>query len=393
MHGASLAEEEDSQEPNFFLNAIHDQSSTWNAYYRSQEINIPMTKQDFLTPCYDFFIKVMQEYADDETNFSGEITRARFLNDIQPLIDTLFVHLNRYYYLLDLYGRTCYGVNDVKPEGDFPEEYQAYVRTIKNECRYLSLLILKHCYWGGGDCYIVGDEQHFDDVNAWEKKYLTSIPHLPDVNIPFTPPAIYRTLSENATNQFAIKFSYYEPDKMFNHMVFSYTNMLANLHLYINKIPLREEASGRSPLQVDEIDNQLAAALIIQQQDEWSKIIQLTINELTLPNCLGYFGTAAGFKTSNFSSRQLALLNYFSGDLMNMPENAPDTELTSADSAKESTDIRENGIDEGADTSESTTAPARLLPPLFVLGLWLLNLLFSGSTRRNKQTSTPPGNS
>ena len=176
-------------------------------------------------------------------------------------------------------------------------------------------------------------------------------------------------------------------------MVFSYTNMLANLHLYLNKIPLREEASGRSPLQVDEIDNQLAAALIIQQQDEWSKIIQLTINELTLPNCLGHLGSAAGFKTSNFSSRQLALLNYFSGDLMNMPENAPDTELTSADTAKESTDIRENGIDEGADTSESTTAPARLLPPLFVLGLWLLNLLFSGSTRRNKQISTPPGNS
>lgn len=377
---------EDTRDCNFFVHNIQGEVNTWNNVYRDMSIEPRVADTQFLESYKQFYKKELHEYV---TKYHSENVDA-LLAELEPGIDTVFTHLNSYYSMLEYYGQVCFGVSPETPGENIPDEYFAYIETIQNECRYLAMLILRHCGWGGGDNSLIGTEEHFDRIAEWCEKHLAPIPHLPS---PQTDPTIARIaskLSENDMTQSAISFSMYEPEKLVVAQAFAYTNLLANMHLYVYSCPLRETIDDTPDNFGSKLDYSLAAALIIRQQDEWSKLMHFCFLEFFVPDCFGFSGNASGVLTEAFINRQLALLNYISGNLFYPmeQESAEEYEADSSPTEPEGTEPEQTPTEVAplAQLPKDTTVkPGYLLPPFFLLFIGLLSFLLNRSTKQEKR--------
>ena len=150
--------EEDTRDCNFFVRNIQDTIETWNRYFRKDTIELRAADTKFLESYKQFYKKELHEYVTEYHADSADY----YIGLLEPGIDTVFSHLSTYYSMLELYGQVCYGVTPETPQENIPDAYRAYIETIQNECRYLTMLILKHCEWGGGDNSLIGNEEKKD---------------------------------------------------------------------------------------------------------------------------------------------------------------------------------------------------------------------------------------
>lgn len=361
---ASPAANEEPRDCNFFISEIQDKLGTWNSHYRSQQIEVDNSTPYFLERYKHLYKSHLYAYAAKRELDSESLTK------YESHIDTIFAHLSTYYRLLELYGNTCFGVTEQTPYDAIPQIHHDYIKIIQNECSYLSMLMLRHCEWGGGDNSLVGNGEHYERIEQWNKKYLETIPCLPT---PPTVPSISRIakkLSENTRTQFDINFSLYEPEKIANIMAFAYTNLLANIHFYGDTCPLREHMQTRAGSEKEEINYNLAGALIVRQQDEWSRIISFGFKEFFMPDELASYGSGSGVQTEDFVNRQLALLNYLSGDLL-YPQQE---ETTEADEISDVPPATSETTDTTSTRQGASPAlkPAYFLPPFFIVSALLL---------------------
>ncbi len=375
--------EEDTRDCNFFVRNIEETIDTWNRVYRRDSIEFREADTKFLESYKPFYKKELHEYVAKYYPAKADY----LLGELEPGIDTVFSHLCSYYSILELYGQVCYGVTPETPQENIPDAYHAYIETIQNECRYLAMLILKHCEWGGGDNSLIGNEDHYNRIAAWEEKNLAPIPHLPT---PPTDPTITRIgdkLSENAMTQFAINFSLYEPEALIVLQAFAYTNMLANMHLYGDMCPLREMADGTHDRSGSKLDYSLAGSLIIRQQDEWGRLMHYCFRKFFMPECLGSYGTGGGVLTEGLVGRQLALINYISGGLFYPTEKQ-------AEVAAEATATVEPDCDKAEEEQvvatplpkqeiATTVKPGHLLPPFFLLFIGSLCFMLNRSAKKD----------
>lgn len=384
--------EEDTRDCNFFVRNIQGTIEAWNRYFRKDPIELRAADTQFLESYKQFYGKELHEYVAEYHADSADY----YISLLEPGIDRVFSHLSTYYSMLELYGQVCFGVTPETPQENIPDAYRAYIETIQNECRYLTMLILKHCEWGGGDNSLIGNEEHYDGIAEWTKKNLVPIPHLPT---PPTDPTIVRIadkLSENAMTQFAINFSLYEPEKLMIKQAFAYTDMLANMHLYGDMCPLREMADGTPDRNSSKLDYSLAGSLIIRQQDEWSRLMHYCFETFFMPECFGPYGTGSGVLTQELVGRQLALLNYLSGGVFYpMAEQAEVaaevTETAEPDSAETEEEVQEQEQEpeevQATPLPEPETAttvkPGYLLPPFFLLFIGALCFMLNRSAKKD----------
>ena len=353
---------------NFFISSIQGEVDTWNTYFRQSDITIPETHSPFSDHCKALYMQHMYQFAAEREHYDTDT----LVRNITPQINKVFVHLNRYYNILKLYGQACFCITENTPENEYPEEYVAYLETIDNECTYLALEILKHCVWGAGDCYLIGDDEHYNGIEAWIKKYQAPIRTLPRPRTDETIARIAETLVDSAMTQFEINFSIYEPDKLQIPQAFAYTNMLANMHQYLDSCPLSNDLFYGKKV---ERDGTRLSALLIMQQDEWSKLMTYCFSEVFMPEWLTSYGTGGGVQTRGFVRQQLALLNYFSGNLFydNEPAKAP----------AETNDSEESTQPPSKETAAVPAfSPAYLLPPLFIVLVWIMNSLLNRGSRK-----------
>lgn len=312
---------------NFFISGIQDEIATWNSHFRQHNITIPKTYSPFSKRCKDIYMQHLYQFAAEREHYDTEtLTR-----NITPQIDKVFAHLNRYYNILKLYGQVAFQITEETPENEYPKEYEAYLEVIENECTFLALNILKHCVWGAGDCYLIGNEEHYNGIAAWEKKYLAPCRSLPRPGYDKNISKIADHLGDSAWTQFEISFSLHEPDKLQIIQAFAYTNLLANIHLYLDSCPLSAKLFRGKKV---ELDGKRLSALLIMQQDEWSNLLAYCYSEVFMPEWLTSYGTGGGVQTKEFVQQQLALLNYFSGNLFH--EHATEKTPAETDDSTES---------------------------------------------------------
>ena len=400
--------EEDTRDCNFFVRNIQETVDTWNTYFRKDPIELRAADTQFLESYKQFYKKELHEYVNKYHADSADY----YIALLEPGIDTVFSHLSTYYSMLELYGQVCFGVTPETPQENIPDAYRAYIETVQNECRYLTMLILKRCEWGGGDNSLIGNDDHYNRIAAWEEKNLAPIPHLPP---PPTDPTIVRIadrLSENAMTQSAINFSLYEPEALIVTQAFAYTNLLADMHLYGDMCPLREMADDEPDRDGSKMDYSLAGSLIIRQQDEWGRLMHYCFRKFFMPECFGPYGTGGGVLTEELVDRQIALINYISGGMFYpMPEQAEvAAEITEPDSAEteeeeqdqaeavteadaptepDSAETEEEEQEQVAATPQpeqetaTTVKPGYLLPPFFLLFIGALCFMLNRSAKKN----------
>lgn len=377
--GLSYAQEmtESPAESNFFVRGIQNEVDTWNKHYRDTPVEEQASMPTFLENIKVFYKKELYEYAATPRTDAEPI---HLIQSLEPGIETVFQHLSNYYALLEQYGQTCFGITPDTAEDDIPAGYEDYISTIQDECAYLAMLILKHCVWGGGDTALIGTDRHFSRVFEWAKEHLYSMPHLPEPPLNPATARVSDKLGENDMTQSAINFSLLEPEKLAMHQVFSYTNLLANMHMYGKICPLLE-LSLYLPEEQEEICNfERSASLIIAQQDEWSRLVNFCFSEFFMPESLGIYGTGSGVLTSELVNRQMALLNYLSGDLFY--EKPKSEEPHTAGAADEAAACDTALLDESS--TGSVVKPAYILPPLFILVALLVSCLLTPGIPKGK---------
>ncbi len=379
---APAQEEKRENDCNFFISGIQDEIDTWNTYFRQHNITIPEPYTPFSERCKAIYMQHLYQFAAEREHYDTDT----LVEKIVPQIDKVFVHLNRYYSMLKLYGQACFRITENTPEHEYPQEYKAYLEIIENECTFLALNILKHCVWGAGDCYLIGNEDHYNGIEAWAKKYLAPIHTLPRPRTDATIARIAETLSDSAMTQFEINFSLHEPDKLQITQAFAYTNLLANIHQYLDSCPLSDELFYGKKV---ELDGSGLSALLIMQQDEWSNLLAYCYSEVFMPEWLTSYGTGGGVQTKEFVQQQLALLNYFSGNLFY--EHGPETATAETDSEAEESQATSKEAVAAQPAAGSAINPAYLLPPLFIVFVWLMNSLLNRGSRKPQAGKELPG--
>lgn len=301
--------EDEKDDCNFFVRRVEGSIIDWNWHYRADIIVPHVADTRFLDPYKEVYKKHLHEFVERYYPKKSYV-----LGELEQRIDTVFRHLVSYYSTLELYGQVCYGVTPETPEKDIPKAYRNYIEIIQNECRYLCMLILKHCEWGGGDSAMIGSDEHYEEIEKWVQKNLAPIPHLPSPPKDTRRSRVRDALSENAMTQLALNFSIFATDQLLIFETFSYTNLVVRMH--DNQIcPLREK-SGISKKFDTEEEYELARALVIRQQDEWSRLIHYCLSKVFLTDCFGVYGSGDGVVMTDLIERQYALINYFSGGLI-----------------------------------------------------------------------------